>query len=91
VATQYINVYTISAFEAKNAEYLEKLQAVPTLSIRGFSSEIIEIAREAAQDTISSYAKTDPFSQKVYEHLIAFKKRAEVWGSITEQVYYTQM
>lgn len=91
VATHYINMYTISAFEEKNATYLNKLSEVSTLSIRGFGPDIIETAREAARDTISDYAAKDPFSQKVYSHLQAFKKKADNWGRITEEIYYTQM
>lgn len=91
VATHYLNMYTISAFEAKNAEYLEKLEAVPTLSIRGFAPDIIEAGREAAADTIADYARSDAFAGRVYEQLQAFKKRADNWGRITEEIYYTQM
>ncbi|MEM9836296.1 MAG: TRAP transporter substrate-binding protein [Bacteroidota bacterium] len=91
VATHYINMYTLSAFEAKNAEYLEKLRAVPTLSIRGFSSDVIETAREAARDTISDYANQDAFSKRVYAQLQQFKQRANDWAEMTERIYYTQM
>jgi TRAP-type mannitol/chloroaromatic compound transport system substrate-binding protein len=91
VATHYINMYTLSAFEAKNAEYLEKLRAVPTLSVRPFPDEVIIKAKAAATETIADFAAGDPFAQKVYEQVVAFKKRANDWGEITERIYYNRM
>lgn len=91
VATHYINVYTISAFEAKNAEYLEKLKAVDTLSIRPFPDDVIIRGKEAAQDTISTFAAKDPFAQKVYTAVSDFKKKTGVWADMTEKRYYNQL
>lgn len=91
VATHYINVYTISAFEAKNAEYLEKLQAVESLAIKRFPNEVIDAARAAAKTAIADFANQDPFAKQVYEEVLAFKKKATVWGNMTEKIYYERM
>lgn len=91
VATHYINMYTISSFEAKNAEYLQKLRAVPTLSIRSFPDEVIDRARIASAKVVAEFAAEDPFSLKVYEQVLAFKNRTKEWGELTERFYYTRM
>lgn len=91
VATHYINVYTLSAFEAKNAEYLAKLKEIDTLSIRGFPDDVIEAGKKAAKESIADFANQDPFAKRVYTAVTAFKKQAEKWGDITEKLYYNQL
>jgi TRAP-type mannitol/chloroaromatic compound transport system substrate-binding protein len=87
-ATHYINMYTLSAFEAKNAEYLVKLRNVAGLSIRPFPDALIERARTVAAEVIQEYADTDATTGEVYASIQAFRERARPWGEMTEQRYY---
>lgn len=91
MATHYINLYTISELEFKNAEYLEKLQAVPGLTIAPFPAELIEEARLAADEVIAEYAASDPFAAKVYASIQEFRRKAIPWAKMTESVYYGEM
>lgn len=90
-ATHYINMYTISAFEAKNAEYLEKLKEVDTLTIAPFPSELIDLARTAATKVIAEFAASDPFSARVYASIQEFQRKAKPWAEMTEGTYYREM
>ena len=91
VATHYINMYTLSTFEAKNAEYLEKLKAVPGLTIANFPPELIEQARTAAEEVIGEYAASDPFATRVYASIRAFRAKAGPWAKVTEEIFYDQL
>jgi len=91
VATHYINMYTISAFEAKNAEYLEKLKQVDTLTIAPFPTELIDLARDAAKEVIADFAASDPFATRVYASIQAFQRQAKPWAEMTEGTYYRDM
>lgn len=91
VATHYINMYTISAFEAKNAEYLEKLREVPGLTIKSLAPEVIDAARIAADEVIAAYAESDPFAKKVFASIQEFQRKAAPWAAVTEATYYRDM
>lgn len=91
MATHYINLYTISELEVKNAEYLEKLRAVPDLTIAPFPKELIEEARVAADEVIAEYAASDPFAGRVYASIKEFQRKAGPWAELTESVYYRDM
>jgi TRAP-type mannitol/chloroaromatic compound transport system substrate-binding protein len=91
VATHYINMYTISAFEAKNAEYLAKLREVDTLSIRPFPDDLIETARNAAAQVIEDYAAEDAFAGRVYASIKRFRQLAKPWSEMTETRFYNSL
>ncbi len=88
VATHYINVYTLSAFEAKNAEYLAKLKEVPTLSIRPYPAELLDLARRVSVEVMDEYAESDATTRKVYDSIQRFQQLAKPWNAITEQWFY---
>lgn len=91
VATHYINMYTLSTFEAKNAESLAELKKLDGLEILPFPNEVIEAARAAATEVIEAYAASDPFAAKVYASLKRFRELAVPMAELTEQTYYKQM
>ncbi|NJC25391.1 TRAP transporter substrate-binding protein [Neolewinella antarctica] len=91
VATHYVNMYTLSAFEAKNAETLAKLRQVAGLAILPFPDEVVEAARVAAADVIAEYAASDPFAGKVFESIKRFQGLAKPWAEMTEKTYYDKM
>ena len=91
VATHYINVYTLSAFEAKNAEYLEKLRGVPGLYILPYPNEVVALARRAAGEVMEEYADYDVTTRKVYASLTSFRKSAKPWSELTEQRFYDEL
>ncbi len=91
VATHYVNLYVLSAFEAKNGEYLEKLQALPNLSVRPFPAEVLAAAKKATEQTLAAYVKDDPFADKVYTAMRAFKQEVSAWAAVSEKIYYNDL
>ena len=91
VATHYVNMYTLSAFEAKNAEALMELRQVDGLEILAFPDEVIATAKQAAAEVVAEYAASDPFAGKVFASLEKFRERAGAWSAMTEGTYYEQM
>lgn len=91
VATHRINLYTLSAFEAKNAEYLSKLKEVKTLSILPYPDEVIATARRAAEQVIGEYAGYDATTRKVFASIQQFQKMAKPWSEITEKRFYQDL
>ena len=90
-ATQQINLYTLAAFETKNAEYLERLQAVDGLSILPFPEPLIAEARRAATEVVREYADSDATTHKVYASIERFRRRAEAWSGLTERRFYNDL
>ena len=88
VATHYINNYTLSTMEAKNAEYLAKLRAVEGLQILAYPTELRTRARAAAKEVIGEYAASDPFAGRVYASIEAFRRKAVPWAGLTEATFY---
>ena len=86
-----LSMYTISAFEAKNAEYLEKLREVETLSIRPFPEDLLDTARNAAARVIEEYAAEDAFAGKVYSSIKRFRELAKPWSEMTETRFYNSL
>lgn len=88
VATHYVNLYTLSAFEAENAKALALLKAEPDLEILPYPTPVLDAARVAAAEVIEEYAAGDAFATRVYESLRAFRAAAGPWSEMTERMYY---
>ncbi len=84
-------MYTLSAFEAKNAEYLAKLKQVAGLSILPFPEPLITRARQAAAEVMEEYAASDATTQKVYASIQQFRTQAKPWSTITERRFYDDL
>lgn len=91
VTTHYINMYTLSAFEAKNAEYLELLKEEGKVNIAPMPASVIAAARIAAKEVIEEYAASDEFAGRVYASITEFQRKARPWAEITEERYYGEM
>ncbi len=90
-ATHYINLYTLSAMEVKNAEYLQILRKVPELTIAPLPASVIEEARKAAAEVIAEYAEENADTRRVYDSIQAFRKTMGPWNAITERRYYEDL
>jgi TRAP-type mannitol/chloroaromatic compound transport system substrate-binding protein len=88
VVTHYINIYTLSEMEAKNAEYLEKLQQEGEVTIAPMPKSVIDAARAAADEVITDYAASDEFAGRVYASIQEFRRKAGPWAKMTEERFY---
>ncbi|MEL7122953.1 MAG: TRAP transporter substrate-binding protein [Bacteroidota bacterium] len=89
-ASDYVNVWCLSAIEASNNEAYAKLLA-DGVEIRAFSQDILDTLRIHTETVIEELTDSDPFAKKVYESYDAFRKRAKNYADITERLYYEKL
>ncbi len=87
-ATLRLNQWMFSEIEAKNAEYLARIQALDDIEVRTFSPEILKTLREITADILDEITTKDPFAAKVYASYDAFRKKSALWASYTEKIFY---
>ena len=87
-ASARMNLWVISEFEAKNNEYLIKIEAEKTVELRRFSPEILEILRKYTDEVLVDLAKADPFTKKVYDSFLKFKNEIKNWAAYSEKLYH---
>lgn len=75
------NVWSLSTFEAKNNEYLNKIRNESKVKIVQFSDSIIEALRTATTQVMEDLTSKDTMSKKVYEAYLDFKKGINTWNS----------
>ena len=75
------NIWTLSVFEAKNNEYLNKIKAESEVQIRPFPKDVIDALKEATKQVMSELTQKDPMSKKVYQSYQNFRKGIEEWNA----------
>lgn len=90
-ASMRLNMWTLTEFEAQNAEYLDKIQNETKVEIRQFSEEILNQLRIYTQEVIEEFTATDPLAKKVYDSFNIFRQRAKKWSKLTERMYYDKI
>ena len=86
-----LNIWMLSEFEAKNAEYLQKLIAEADIEIRSFPTEVLDRLKEIANQVNQELVTDDPLIQKIYTSLTEFKKRITAWNDLTEKKFFEVM
>ncbi len=87
-AAARLSQWTLSAFEAKNAEYLTKIKEEGKVQILPFPEEVLQLLRRKTTEVLEEVAAGDPFAKKVYASYSAFQAKAKVWAQMTEKPYY---
>lgn len=87
-AAYRMNHWVLSEFEARNSEYLAKIQEDDRVEIRRFDDDILKTLRLYANEAIEDLAQSDSFSKRTYESFQAFRKNISKWSSVSEKVYY---
>ncbi len=90
-ATQRLSMWTLAAFEAQNASYLQKIKEEAKVLILPFSKEVLTTLREKTEEVLSELSATDPVSAKVYKSYRSFHTKANEWAQLTEKAYYDLM
>jgi TRAP-type mannitol/chloroaromatic compound transport system substrate-binding protein len=88
-AAARLNIWMLSEFEARNAEYLQKIKSETDVEILSFPDDVIAQLKSISNDVIDELVGGDALSKKVYEHLRAFKKQIDDWASISEKKFYS--
>lgn len=84
------HTWVFTQLEAKNGEYLEKLEAAD-VDIRTFPTEVLDQLRAYTKEVIDELVSKDEFAQKVYASYLDFSKKAAKWSELSEKAYYNTL
>jgi len=90
-ASMRLNMWVLSEFEAKNVEYLEKIQSEGKVEIRKFPDEVIEQLRTYTNEVVAEFVESDPLAKKVYDSFHGFRTKIKAWSELTEKVFYEKI
>ncbi len=85
------NQWTLSEFEAKNSEYLQKLITEHGVQIRRFPDDVLQGLRHYTKEIITELVASDPVCKEVYDSYAAFQKQLSAWADLTESCYYATL
>jgi len=88
-AKQYI--WTLSEFEAKNNEYLDKIISESKVEIRKFPKEVLEKLKSLAKETMQEICDGDQDAASIYKSFIRFKETMNKWANLTEAPFYNDI
>jgi TRAP-type mannitol/chloroaromatic compound transport system substrate-binding protein len=76
-----------SEFNAKNSDSLDVLVNKHKVQLRKFSDPMIKRIGEISFQVVEEIGNSDPFTKRVYESYINFRKKAMGWSLLAEQGY----
>jgi TRAP-type mannitol/chloroaromatic compound transport system substrate-binding protein len=76
-----------SEFNAKNSDALEVLVNKHKVQLRRYSDDMLKQIGQVAAKVVEEVGNSDPFTKKVYESYISFRKKAMGWSALAEQGY----
>jgi TRAP-type mannitol/chloroaromatic compound transport system substrate-binding protein len=76
-----------SEFNAKNSDALDVLVNKHKVQLRKFSDPMIKRIGEIAFQVVEEIGNSDPFTKRVYESYINFRRKAIGWSALAEQGY----
>lgn len=89
-AAHYINGWTLSVMEARNAEALNTM-IKQGVDMRQFPQEVIDRLRRYTQEVIAELAEASPFARRVYDSYREFQRKANRWSALSERVYFESL
>jgi TRAP-type mannitol/chloroaromatic compound transport system substrate-binding protein len=78
------NLWMLSEFEAKNAEYLEKIVSEGKVELRSYPSEVMRALQSTTRQLLEELAEQDATTRKVWTHVQSFKQKMKGWNQISE-------
>ncbi|MEO0490017.1 MAG: ABC transporter substrate-binding protein [Cyanobacteria bacterium J06659_2] len=86
VAAFEAQVTMLSKYDAVNREALQRLISSGT-ELTVYSEEILQGARQAANDLYAEYASQDPAFQEIYDNWNAFRQGIYRWNNVNERSF----
>jgi TRAP-type mannitol/chloroaromatic compound transport system substrate-binding protein len=83
------NMWSLSEFEAGNGAALQTLISEHNVNLVRFPEPLLDELRKLAKETLEEEAEKDPMSRKVNEAFKKFKAQWGVWGSVSDNAYYS--
>lgn len=87
-ASVKLNMWTLSEFEAKNNQYLNKIKEEGKVEIRAFSKDVIEGLRIKASEVMNELCDSDKRSKQIYQSYSKFQEQIGGWSNYSEKLYY---
>lgn len=86
-----LNNWIVAEFDAKNAEYLEKIRNESDVQILAFPDEVLNGLRNATAEVLQELSAADASVRKVYEHYQQFRATLKPWMDISEKMVYEKL
>ena len=90
-AAYRLNMWTLSEFEAKNNEYLQKIITESDVEVRRLSDDILIQMRQYTKETIQELVDSDAKTKTLYESYSKFQKNINEWSQYSEAAYHKMM
>ena len=90
-AADRLNVWMLAEFDAKNAEYLEKLKNESQVEIRSYPDDVMQQLRIYTEEIMAELSQKDEMSKKIYKSYVDFRKAAGPWSDLTERAYFEKI
>jgi len=84
------HAWVLSEFDAKNAEYLQKM-IEEGVDIRQYPEEVMRQMKKYSDEAVQELVGSDETAKKVYNSFNSFRKKISAWSDVTEKVYYGQL
>jgi TRAP-type mannitol/chloroaromatic compound transport system substrate-binding protein len=89
-AAARFNIESLSEFEAKNNEFLQKM-IKEGVEVKVFPDEVLAKLKEETKKVLDEMAESDPFTKKVYTSFTKFKSEISQWASYSEKLYHDKL
>lgn len=83
------NEYSLAETEWRNGESLEALVEQHDVEIKPFPVEVLNAAREHAEDVLATFAEGDAASKRVLDSFLTARERAIEWSRISRAAFLT--
>ncbi|NBW39876.1 TRAP transporter substrate-binding protein [bacterium] len=84
VAANDTTLWMLNEFNAKNAEYLQKIRMSSKLEILRLPDSILTLLKQLSSEIMQEVAARDPMAEKVRSSLLAFQKNYQDCYSVTK-------
>lgn len=85
---QAINDDMLADYTAQNHRAVKTLREEHRVEFRRLPDAVIAVLKRAADEVLTEVAAKDPFAQRVYESMKAFREQARSWHALSEVAYY---
>lgn len=76
------DVMILAAFDAKNAEYLNKLKLEEQVVFKIFPEDVLNTLKHFTDEVLDEIVSSDPMSKKVYNSYLKFKDSVSNWTDL---------
>jgi TRAP-type mannitol/chloroaromatic compound transport system substrate-binding protein len=91
VATAKLNVLTLSEFESKNNEYVQKIKADSKVEFRTLPDDVLLSLKNASENVLEELVTDNIECKKIYSSIKSFKTNISQWANKSEMLYYNKL